>query len=125
MISPKRYSHPGNALVIIGRFRRPLVIQEKACPHGSSNFLERTRLHAEVEEALQVAVGARIGEAERALTYVEHALDELQNAAEVVAIVVDISGRCVRRNDNQGDAKPVLIVALPLIWHRQERGRRN
>jgi hypothetical protein len=31
----------------------------------------------------------------------------------------------VRRNDNQGDAKPVLIVALPLIWHRQERGRRN
>ena len=102
-----------------------MVIQEVLGVFGSANRMEHARRSFQPEKANEVVRGTSIRHLQRALPDAEVMLDKPQNAAEVVAIVVDISGRCVRRNDNQGDAKPVLVVALPLIWHRQERGRRN
>jgi hypothetical protein len=100
-----------------------MVIQEVPGTFASANCMEYARRSFQVEKASEVVRGTFIGNLQRALRDAEVTLDKPQNAAEVVATVVDISDRCVRRNDNQGDAKPVLIVALPLIRHRQERGR--
>jgi 16S rRNA C1402 N4-methylase RsmH len=100
-----------------------MVIQEVLRVFGSANRMEPARRSFQAVKVGEVVRGTFIRNLQRALRDAEVMLDKPQNAAEVVAIVVDISDRCVRRNDNQGDAKPVLVVALPLIRHRQERGR--
>ena len=100
-----------------------MVIQEVLGVFGSANCMEYARRSFQAEKASKVGRGTFIRNLQRALRDAEVTLDKPQNAAEVVAKVVDISERCVRRNDNQGDAKPILVVALPLIGHRQERGR--
>ena len=109
--------------VVIGGFHGTLVIDEELGALGSTDHVEGARRLLQVEKAREIVGRTCIRKVERTFLYAEIVLYESQNAAEVEAIVVHVTDRGVGGNDYQRSAKPVLVVALTLIRHRQ-KGRR-
>jgi hypothetical protein len=105
--------------VRIWRFHRPLVIHEKLLAERSSDHVECTRRHVQVEKAGEIVGGALVGEIKRTLRDAEVLLDKPENAPEVVAKVVNVSLRSVSRDYHQRYAEAVLVIALALLRDRQ------
>src|SRR5260370_30648564 len=69
----------------------------------------------EAKKASQVSSGTCVGKPERALPETENTLDEPQDAAEVMLLVIDgVPGRESRDNE-EGYAKTILVIALNAI----------
>src|SRR5215469_9337527 len=103
----------------IGRFHKPLVIQEELLAKRSRNQTELTGQLIQVKKLDKVGCGASVREIKRTLHDAEVALDKPENAPEVVSTVVYISLRSVSRDDHQRYAEAVLIVPLTLLRRRQ------
>lgn len=75
---------------------------------------EGPRRPAEIVESAEICGGARIRKIQRAFSDAEVVLDESQDATEIVALIIDVRRRGVRGNEDERNAKAVLVVALRL-----------
>src|SRR5579871_6371982 len=106
------------------------MVQEVMAVQRRLDRLEGTRRAPEVEAIVQV-VRTRVGRAERAEA--ERLFDELQDAAELVALVRDVRGLGIGRDDDQRNAKAelvrvilrrlyVLVPPAPVVPNDEDRG---
>src|SRR5579863_6463651 len=98
--------------VVVGIGRFPFIAQKVSRTPRSGNGLERPRPAAEIVEAVQVSGGAAVGKIEGSFANAEIVLHEAQDAAEIVALVADVSHRGISRDEDQRYTETVLIVAL-------------
>src|SRR5215469_16549890 len=68
----------------------PSVVKKEIRIQRSHNCLERTRPSVESKKAFQISSSTCVGKPERALAEIENTLDEPQDAAEVMGLVIDV-----------------------------------
>jgi hypothetical protein len=93
----------------------PLVIQEKRRVLLSTDGLKRTRCLGQVIKLSEVSLRSQVGEHEPLVGKVEVVLEESQNGAKIVAIVVDISLRSVGRDKDKRNAETILVLVQPRL----------
>src|SRR6516164_893719 len=101
--------------IVIRRIRCPSVVAKEVRIQRSHNCLERTRPSVESKKAFQISSSTCVGKPERALAEIENTLDEPQDAAEVMGLVIDVVPGRESRDNDQGYAKTILVIALNAI----------
>jgi len=66
----------------------------------------------EAKKASQVSSGKCVGKPERALPETENTLDEPQDAAEIMLLVIDVLPGRESRDNDQGYAQTILVITL-------------
>src|SRR5262249_2506658 len=99
---------------VIRGIRCTSVVEKKIRIQQSHNCLERTR-SVESKKTFQVSSSTCVGKPERALAEIENTLDEPQDAAEVMGHVIDVLPGRESRDNDQGYAKTILVIALNAI----------
>src|SRR5690349_12884076 len=93
---------PGTLLIIrIGR--GPGVIEEKLFVFRNSNRLENAWGPSEIKEATEIVLRTSVCKSERAFVDAEIVFDKPQDAAKVVAGIIDVALGCVRRHKKKRD----------------------
>src|SRR5215471_21632766 len=119
--SRHRLLRGSEALIVVIRIGLlPFIVEEERGILLSRDRLERTRSLIQVKELLEIGPRPRIRERKSALIDAEIVLDESQNAAEVMPVVVYIALWRVCGNGEQRHAEPVLVRA----WRAVDNGRR-
>src|SRR6516164_7510468 len=101
--------------IVIRRIRCPSVVAKEVRIQRSHNCLERTRPSVESKKAFQISSSTCVGKPERALAEIENTLDEPQDAAEVMGLVIDVVPGRESRDSDQGYAKTILVIALNAV----------
>ena len=101
--------------IVIRGIRCPSVVEKEIRIQRSHNCLERTRPSVESKKAFQISSSTCVGKPERALAEIENTLDEPQDAAEVMGLVIDVLPGRESRDNDQGYAKTILVIALNAI----------
>src|SRR6516162_3127941 len=96
--------------------RCPSIVEKEIRIQRRHDCVEKTWLSVVFKKASQVSTGTFVGKSKRALPEIENTLDEPQDAAEVMGLlVIDVvPGRESRYND-QRYAKTILVIALLTI----------
>src|SRR5580692_1874255 len=90
------------AASLIVRVRRlPLVVEEKLGILWSTDELEAPWRLGQIEESSESVLRARIGKMKGPFDDSEIGFDEAENAPEVVAVVINVTGRRVGGHDHQ------------------------
>src|SRR5438046_8163973 len=109
------------SFVIVIRIRYwCFVVQKERCPERRRNRPERTWRLGKVKKTGEVIGSACIGEGQCTLRNAKIMLHETDDTAEVMAVVIDVTGRSKSGNHNQRHAKTKLVPPL----RRSQDGRR-